>query len=219
MDRVGDVMLAFDRHADDYDRWFDSPPGQALFRSEVAAVRLLMNDIKHPCLEIGVGSGRFAEALGIEYGIDPSPSLLRKAKERGIDVMEGVGEHLPYADGMFGGVFLLFTLCFVDDPVVVINEAKRVLKPTGMLIIGFINRDSTWGLLYSKKKAEGHPIYRHATFYTPEEITVMLNVAQLDVRGTASTLLGAPSNDPQEEAAFMGLRKRAGFICILALKK
>lgn len=54
-----------------------------------------------PSLEIGVGTGRFAEALGIEYGVDVSGRVLELAKRRGITVVEGSGENLPFRDESF----------------------------------------------------------------------------------------------------------------------
>jgi len=33
-------------------------------------------------LEVGVGSGRFAQALGVSYGLDPSMELLKLARQR-----------------------------------------------------------------------------------------------------------------------------------------
>jgi hypothetical protein len=47
--------------------------------------------LKRPSLEIGVGTGRFAEALGIEYGVDISGRALKFAKRR-ITVVKGSGE-------------------------------------------------------------------------------------------------------------------------------
>jgi ubiquinone/menaquinone biosynthesis C-methylase UbiE len=218
MDRVSDVTLAFDLHADEYDRWFESPRGKVLFRAEVEAVRVLMRGLEPPFLEIGVGSGRFAEALGIEYGIDPSPAFLAMAGKRGVKVTQGVGEALPFEDGSFGGVFVLFTLCFVDDPAGVLAEARRVLRPGGGMVTGIINSRSAWGLAYSKKKAEGHPLYAHARFHSPDEVVGMLGQCGMAVEAFSSTLLRAPAENPREEPVFNGLREGAGFICILSKK-
>jgi hypothetical protein len=38
--------------------------------------------LKRPSLEIDVGTGRFTEALGIEYGADISEKTLKSAKRR-----------------------------------------------------------------------------------------------------------------------------------------
>jgi hypothetical protein len=40
----------FDRHAEDYDNWFDSQEGIALFELEVEAVRPLMRGLEKPFL-------------------------------------------------------------------------------------------------------------------------------------------------------------------------
>jgi ubiquinone/menaquinone biosynthesis C-methylase UbiE len=209
---------AFDQYAEEYDRWFESPEGRVLFRAEVNAVKVLVKDLRPPFLEVGVGPGRFAEALGIGYGIDPSPALLEKARRREIKVVQGEGERLPYEDEKFGGVFILFTLCFVDDPEKIFKESLRVLKPGGGLVVGMINRESTWGLLYSKKKADGHPLYTHARLHTPEEVGGMLSRAGVRVAAFSSTLLRSPSERPREEIVLNKLQKGAGFICMLARK-
>lgn len=201
---------------EDYDGWFDTPEGRVLFRMEVEAVRLLMKDIKRPFLEIGVGTGRFAKELGIEFGIDPSPKLLEFALKRGIKVRKAKGERLPFKDESFGTVFILFTLCFVEDTAMVLTEAKRVLRKDGEIIVGILNKESPWGQLYLKKKAEGHPIYRHATFYSVYEIVKMIEEAGMAVEAYSSTLCKPPHEIPHEEPAHNELNKNAGFVCILA---
>jgi hypothetical protein len=40
----------------------------------------------------------------------------------------------------------------------------------GDVIIGFIPRNSKWGKLYLKKKTDGHRFYKHAKFYTLDEV-------------------------------------------------
>jgi ubiquinone/menaquinone biosynthesis C-methylase UbiE len=72
-----------------------------LFSNELAAVKLLWRDEFHAALEVGVGTGRFAEALGMEYGLDPAAGALRLAAARGIRVTQGNGESLPWPDDTF----------------------------------------------------------------------------------------------------------------------
>ena len=45
------VVEAFNHYAEDYDKWFDTPEGKVLFKTEVEAVRVLMRDIEKPFLE------------------------------------------------------------------------------------------------------------------------------------------------------------------------
>jgi SAM-dependent methyltransferase len=213
-----DAVQAFSLHAGDYDRWFEETEGRMIFESEVRAVRLLMKDLAPPFLEIGVGSGRFAKALGIRYGVEPSDALLQMAIMRGIRAEKAYGEKLPFPAGVFGAVFVLFTLCFVEDPGKVIWEAKRVLRDGGRLIVGIINRESPWGKLYQKKGVEGHPIYRHARFYSPIDVEAMLQTAELKVKAHSSTLYRQPG-ESYDESARSGFSAEAGFVCILAAKE
>jgi SAM-dependent methyltransferase len=209
---------AFDAHAAEYDKWFESAEGRALFASEVGAIRPLMMDLEHPFLEIGVGTGRFARELGIDEGIEPSEQALTLARQRGVSVKRAEGENIPFADASFGAVFILFTLCFVETPKRVISEAARLLKPEGCVIVGIINRESVWGRLYIQKKAEGHPIYKHARFYSAPELLNILKTAGLDVESSTSSLFQPPSSNPYREEAHPGLSEDAGFICIRARK-
>ncbi|TET13225.1 MAG: class I SAM-dependent methyltransferase [Dehalococcoidia bacterium] len=126
---------AFDTHAGEYDAWYDSEVESTIFAMEEDCLRPLLNRHKRPYLEIGVGSGRFGETLGIEYGVDPAPAPLRMAVSRGIRALKATGERLPFADGMFGGILIALTLCFVDDPASVLQEARRVLLPGGGLVL------------------------------------------------------------------------------------
>ena len=136
------VVQAFNEHAKEYDAWFDSEPGVTIFAMEVECLRHLLHRSPRPYLEVGAGSGRFSQALGIEYGVEPAPALLRMAEARGIQVHRASGEKLPFPDGKFGGVLMAVTLCFVDDLTRVLQEVSRVLMPHGGLVLGLTLKES-----------------------------------------------------------------------------
>ena len=94
----------FDDLALEYDAWFDKE-GSLIFFIEVRAFKLLLSSLPKPWLEIGVGSGRFAQALGIETGVDPSSKLLQMARRRGINAFLGRGEQELFDEESFGSVF------------------------------------------------------------------------------------------------------------------
>ena len=117
----------FDILASAYDAWFEEE-GKLIFDIEVRAFQEVLHMLPQAWLEVGVGSGRFAQALGIETGIDPSAKLLKIAKKRGISGFLARGEEIFFDFETFGTVFLIVTLCFVDSPLAVLREAHRILK-------------------------------------------------------------------------------------------
>ena len=112
----------FDSLATAYDVWFEEE-GKLIFTIEVKAMKEVLTLLPKPWLEVGVGSGRFAQALGIETGINPSAKLLKMAKSRGLSVFRARGEEQFFNKETFGTVFLIVTLCFVDSPIAVLREA------------------------------------------------------------------------------------------------
>jgi ubiquinone/menaquinone biosynthesis C-methylase UbiE len=135
----------FDTMADRYDAWYDSEEGRPLYESEFACLRPLVEAAPRPILELGVGTGRFAMYFLPATGLDPALTTLKLAESRGIKTVQGVGEKLPFDDGSFGCVLIIVTICFVEDPLKVLMEAKRALKRGGLIVIGLVSADSLWG--------------------------------------------------------------------------
>ena len=147
----------FEELADRYDAWYDGAHGRLLFDLELACLRPLVPPGPGPRIEVGVGSGRFAAALGLEVGLDPARSPLRLAAGRAVAVVQGAGERLPFGDGTFGAVVLVVTLCFADDPAALLGEARRVLAPSGRLVAGVVPLESAWGRRYEALEDPVHP--------------------------------------------------------------
>ncbi len=156
----------FEDHAGDYDRWFDE-------HREVyeAQIRMLRDAVPRfgRGLEVGVGSGRFAVTFGIRCGIDPSRELLRIAKHPGIEVVRGEGEHLPYRAASFDYVLMMMVICFLDDVRSVFHEANRVLKPGGILVVGFIEKEAEIYRMYQRETTKGR-FLRFAKFRAIEDV-------------------------------------------------
>ena len=79
---MGKSANIFDAEAERYGAWFDSLKGRVLFENELAAVRLLRCSDFRPALEVGLGTARFAQAIGLEFGIDPAAGALRLAERK-----------------------------------------------------------------------------------------------------------------------------------------
>lgn len=174
----------FEKHPLQYEQWFDRH--KFAYESELQAIRKLLPQHGNG-LEIGIGSGRFAAPLGIKLGLEPSSKMMEIAQARGIEVIGGVGESLPFRDSQFDFATMVTTICFLDDVEVVFDEAYRILKPGGCLIIGFIDKDSSIGQLYQQHKNE-NVFYRVATFYSVDEVVSHLKMAGFKVFNFAQTI-------------------------------
>ena len=214
---IAERLSPFNRYAREYDEWFTGE-GRRLFATELRAFRQVLPRLPKPWLEIGVGSGRFAQALGIETGVDPSLRLLRMARTRGVSAFLARGEERLFEEGSFGTVFLIVTLCFLDCPMDVLQEARRVLMPHGKIVLGLVLSDSPWGEFYRQRAEEGHRFYRHATFYSYDELVVLLQTAGLRVERVISTLLQNPGAVERVEEPHEGYLPNAGFTVVLAAK-
>lgn len=164
----------FDAHAGEYDAWFDAHRDE--FLAELARIRAVVPPGRSPSAEVGTGSGRFAEALGVDLGVEPSCALARMARARGVNVVRGVGEALPLRSSSFSLVLLVTVICYLDDPPRTLRECHRVLSPGGLLVLAFIERG---GPIYEKYlHAPGkHRFLSRARFYSRDEVIAMVSSA------------------------------------------
>ena len=160
----------YDQFANEYDAWFEKHPN--LYQSELLAMKQAIPQ-HQTGIEIGVGSGRFAEPLNIKYGVEPSENMAVLARQRGIKVFDAVAENLPIEDESYDCATMVTTVCFLDDIPKAFSEAHRILKPKGTFIVGLIDRNSDLGKKYEWQKST-NKFYRDAHFHSTEEITRLL---------------------------------------------
>lgn len=207
----------FNELAEAYDSWFDEE-GKLIFATEVRALQSVLASLPESWLEIGVGSGRFAQALGIGTGLDPSGKLLEIAKKRGIETYQGKGEERFFGEEAFGAVFLIVTLCFVDSPLDVLREINRILQRKGKLVLGLVLQESQWGQLYRKKKEQGDRFYKYATIHSYREIVDILNHTGFVIEKIVSTLFQKPGEVKEIETPREYYSSDAGFVVVIAKK-
>lgn len=203
----------FEKHHLRYEDWFSKH--EAAYVSELLALRPFVPWDGYG-LEIGVGSGRFAAPLGIRAGVDPSPAMLAYAAARGIEVVVGAAESLPFEADTFDHALVVTTICFVDSPAGMLAEAHRVLRPGGRLVIGFIDRDSAMGQDYLVHQAE-NVFYREATFYSAGEVEQLLLTAGFSVDAWGQTL-AHPLPETREIETLQPGRGQCAFVVVAASK-
>lgn len=123
--------IVFDRIADSYD---ETRGGMKRGRVVAEALHRLLPD--GPVLEVGVGTGLVAAALGElgrrPVGVDLSrPMLARAAGRMPGRVAVGDAERLPVGTGVVAGAYLIHVLHLVGDVPRTLAEVARVLRPDG----------------------------------------------------------------------------------------
>lgn len=138
------VTKAYARWAPVYDLVFGAVFDQGR-RTAIAAADRVGGRI----LEVGVGTGislpKYSTGNRI-VGVDISPEMLRKARQRvtelpltnveRLEVMDA--EHLLFPDGSFDAVVASHVISTVPNPQAALDECARMLRPGGELIL--INR-------------------------------------------------------------------------------
>lgn len=121
-------------------------------------------------LELGCGGGinlQFYDRAKVTKltGLDPSAELLeytrREASEHGfeMEICDGIGEAMPFADASFDTVLTTFTLCSVQDGGRVLAEMRRVLKPGGKILFLEHGRAPDKGPEKWQRRIE--PVWKH----------------------------------------------------------
>jgi ubiquinone/menaquinone biosynthesis C-methylase UbiE len=206
----------FEQKSKEYDDWYQKNP--FIYQSELAMFRELIDDPKNS-LEVGIGSGKFAGPLGITNGIDPSQKMLDLCRQNypQIDILKATAESLPFSDSSFDLILMTTTICFLDDPDKAFSEISRVTKPAGILVCGFVDRDSFLGKQYQVKAQNKDSFYAGANFWSLDRLKSILENYNFKITDIKQTIFNLPSEIKETQTIKTG-SGQGSFVGIKAVK-
>ncbi len=219
--------MPFDQIASSYDRWHETTLGRFVDQVETELIFNLFKVKKGTLLlDAGCGTGNFSLKLAHKgaqvVGVDVSPEMLSIARDKAdgenlkIVFREMNICNLSFPEGYFDGIISIATFEFIQAPRRAFNELIRVLKRGGYLLVGTINKNSSWGSLYEKQARLPGSIYRHARFKTWNDLR---DLDQQNLVNTGECLFIKPDtvqeNINMDEESRLSNTENGGFIAAL----
>ncbi len=160
-----------------YDAWFETPAGRYARELEDELLTRAAGDVRGVrLLDVGSGTGLHLElfagmgARGV--GLEPAPEMLGRAEERlrgrGVYLVRGRAEALPFRDRSFELVTMITSVEFAADAGAALAEAARVCR--GRVAVAVLNAWSISAALRRAKRNLGPTLFRAVRFYNPREL-------------------------------------------------
>lgn len=119
--------------------------------NEIDFLEKIIPDLnRRKILEVGCGRGEFLAAMkargydivGVEPDIYKHDLIKENAKNAGVQVaaIHSPGEKLPFDSGTFDFIYCNNVIEHCKDPILLLEESSRVLKPQGLMYFTVINR-------------------------------------------------------------------------------
>jgi SAM-dependent methyltransferase len=191
---LSDTRSSYDTDASGYaDQVRGLLDGRPYLRSSLGVfAELVLEDGGGPVADIGCGPGHVTDHLrgaGVDvFGIDLSPEMVAIARRDHPDLRFEVGTmtDLDLADDSVAGIVAFWSVIHVPDHAVpgVFDEFRRVLRPNGLLLVGFHVGDET---RHTSKGYTGRPIHVASHRRQPSTIEAWLRDAGFTIEAELVT--------------------------------
>lgn len=165
-------------------------------RLATAAIRIV---------DIGCGRGFYfplyqdlgVRVTGVERDAEPLAAALLRGQTMGADIVASSAETLPFQDGSFEVAVMSEILEHLDDPLIALHEAHRVLVRDGMLLVTVphSNYPFCWDPInWILERTTGRPIRHgllagiwanHVRLYTVEDLSRQITAAGFRIEQVA----------------------------------
>lgn len=136
-------------------------------------------------LDVGCGNGQrlsFLRSLGWTVtGTDVDARAVRQAKAKGLEVHLGSLEVQQLPDDFFDVITINHVIEHVNEPLRLLEECRRILKPSGLLLVFTPNSESLGHRLY-KRNWLGLEVPRHIYLYNRHSILTLMTRTGFRVR-------------------------------------
>jgi 2-polyprenyl-3-methyl-5-hydroxy-6-metoxy-1,4-benzoquinol methylase len=120
-------------------------------------------------------------------GVDFDPKAIEKAQEKGLTVYTGDLRDIAYAQDTFDAITLNHVIEHLFNPIEILTECKRILRPGGQLVVVTPNINS-WGQRRFKRHWRGLEPPRHLFLFSPRTLDTIANKVGFDVQQVFSTV-------------------------------
>jgi len=156
-----------------------------------AGVRYLKAGDKGRLLDVGCGNGLFLDRMR-QYGwdvmgVETDGCAVSVAREKfGLEVFHGSLEEAMFPEGCFDAITVNHVIEHISDPIRLLKECCRLLRPYGKLAIITPNMDSLGAHLFCECW-RGLEIPRHQFLFTQKTLRACIEAAGLDVQDARTT--------------------------------
>ena len=179
------VIDNYNREGKNYDNIRYGRTKGGRFFSEIELRKTLEMVKGDKVLHIGTATGRVSSHLvssGFDYvGLELSNVMVRITKEKlngAGDMVQADAEHLPFKPSVFDDVVSVRSFHFLPNPDVFLNEANRVLKPTGRVTVSF--EKNVRGRETFRRLMSLPPSNAKRTYYSNPQVALMMRRARFE---------------------------------------